>query len=119
MHALKMKTRYLNPARFEEHPAFLYTIYQNALRCQPGIVSLDKEKELGGRFYIEPSVKVSSFNVDDQEGVMWNRAVWFYEKSDEKAREIFVKYEQECIRELEHKIKGHEDILRSLNLKGE
>lgn len=114
MNATKMKTRYLNPNRFEEHPAFLYTIYQNALRCQPGIISLDKEKELGGRFYIEPSIKVSVINVDDREGSMWNRAVWFYEKSDEKARKIFTDYEQGCIQELERKIKQHKEILCSL-----
>lgn len=114
MNKLHMKTRYTNPERFEERPAFLYTIYQNALCCRPGVISIDKEKKLGGRFYVKSFVKTSIIDVDDLEGVMWNRAVWFYEKSDEKARKIFTDYEQECIQELERKIKQHKEILCSL-----
>lgn len=110
-----MKTRYKNPEQFEEHPAFLYTIYQNTLRCRTGIISLDKERKyLSGRFYIKYFEKTNIIDVDIQEGVMWNRTVWFYEKSDEKARELFTDYEQRCIQELERKIKQHKEILNSL-----
>lgn len=116
MNPFKMKTRYENPERFEEHSAFLYTIYQNTLRCQTGIISLDKEKKLGGRFYVKYFEKTNIIDVDVQEGIMWNRAVWFYEKSDEKARELFTDYEQRCIQELERKIKQHKEILNSLKV---
>lgn len=111
---VKVRTRYLNRDRFEEHPAFLYSVNQGKLVCRPGVISFDKEKKLGAVFYVEPSTSITSISVDENEGTIWNRLIWFYEKSDNKAREIFIAYEQVCIKELELKIKKHEKILQSL-----
>lgn len=110
----RMNTRYVNPERFEEYPAYLYSIHRGKLECLKGVISLDKEKTLGARFRAEPSVKINSYQVDEREGILWNRLVWFYEKSDEKARALFIAYEQLCIQALEDKIKSHEDLIKAL-----
>lgn len=106
--------RYKNPDRFEERSAYLYSIHRGKLECLKGIISLDKEKQLGGVFYTEDPIKIGSYQVDEREGILRNRLVWFYEKSDEKAQELFIAYERFCIQVLEDKIKVHENLIRTL-----
>lgn len=106
--------RYKNPDRFEERSAYLYSIHRGKLECIKGVISLDKEKQLGAVFYTEDPIKIGSYQVDEQEGILWNRLVWFYEKSDEKARELFIAYERFCIQALEDKIKVHENLIQVL-----
>lgn len=110
----RTNSRYKNPDRFENYSAYLYSIHRGKLECLKGVISLDKEKTLGAVFYEEPSVKISSYQVDEREGILWNRLVWFYEKSDEKARELFMGYERFCIQVLEDKIKSHENLIQAL-----
>lgn len=110
----RTNTRYINPDRFEEYPAYLYSIHRGKLECLKGIISLDKEKQLGAVFYTEDPIKIGSYQVYEREGILWNRLVWFYEKSDEKARELFIAYERLCIQSLEDKIKVHKNLIQVL-----
>lgn len=112
--ARRTYSRCANPDRFEECPAFLYSIHRGKLECIKGIISLDKEKQLGAVFYTEDPIKIGSYQVDEREGILWNRLVWFYEKSDEKARELFIAYERFCIHSLEDKIKVHKNLIQIL-----
>ena len=66
-------SRCANPDRFEECPAFLYSIHRGKLECIKGIISLDKEKQLGVVFYTEDPIKIGSYQVDEREGILWNR----------------------------------------------
>lgn len=110
----RTNSRYKNPDRFEERSAYLYSIHRGKLECLKGIISLDKEEQLGAVFYTEDPIKIGSYQVDDREGILWNRLVWFYEKSDKKARKLFIAYERLCIQSLEDKIKVHENLIQVL-----
>lgn len=56
----------------------------------------------------------TSYNCDREEGVIFNKVVWFRERDDEKAKTIFIEYERHQIEQLRAKIEQHERIIELL-----
>ena len=109
-----MRQRYLNPDRFEEKHAYLYSIHRGKLERYEGVVSFDKQSILGVTFYVRPERKVSSYSVSTREGVISNRLIWFYDINDEEAKRLFIEYERQEIEELMQKIEKHKENIAML-----
>lgn len=113
-----------------EHSTFnavLYHLNQNGLQKRLGIMDIHRtpgEIRLGitdlpyAKFFYQNAKGQSAYySVSSKPGIISNRAVWFETEQDDKAIDLLINYEMECIKELKRKIQAHELLINELNSK--
>lgn len=58
--------------------------------------------------------RAKSYQCSVYEGVVFNKTVWLSERNDQKAKEIFLQYEESKIKELEDLIESHKKFIEVL-----
>lgn len=97
---------------------YLYSIWTGRIIVAEGYAEmiLMNRNDVQGRFIVEDiaSNKKKRYQCAAAPRLMFNKVIWLEERDDDLAKSLFIKYEEQCIKELEEKIKNHEQNIKTL-----
>lgn len=102
---------------------FLYYINSKGFQKREGVVNItrtwheinhDLDPDFGKFWYKKDDGISKKYIISSHPGTLYNKAVWFPVEEDQKAIDILTQYENDCIKDLERKIKLHKKNLESL-----
>lgn len=109
--------------------AYLYSLWKDdKLHVYEGIVrktsysynfAREPECRIHYRFILDKKQIVSSrqriaYDCSGEEGEIFNKVVWFTEPDEQRAKDIFIRYERFQIEELQEKIDKHQKLIELL-----
>ena len=105
-----------DPKRFEEKPAYLYSLHKNKLECFEGLINICHGPTSAFSFTTKTNNKRDRhrYTVSTEEGVVSNLLIWFFDKNDEEAKRLFIENENQEIEELSRKIEKHKENIAML-----
>lgn len=102
----------MNPYNIQARNVYLYVFRNDKLLVHYGELETAGYRRYGRFVKKKPSGKYipgKCFQTSKQEGVCFNRTVWFKEENLEKAKEIFIEYERDLIQQYQTYIKKCEE----------
>lgn len=96
----------------EKPTAYLYSWRNGDFKLQEGRVVPSRGASYYARFYVSDR---KFHQCDPNPGVIASLGVWFPERDDEKARDLFLQYEEKKIKKLQKEIERRQDNLIELS----
>lgn len=108
---------YKNERKVHTENVYLYSVWNGSkLKVFEGYIEEIKRYAEGSnvRYRFMSKDRRHHYICSEEEGVIFNKVVWFTKPDEKRAKQVFIEYENDVIEELRLKIKAHEAVIETL-----